>query len=85
VTPAVHDAGVTTPAGDRTGVLVVRARSVGEPPQLAARLTGRLDVTRRETMRATAAGVDEIRAAVRSRLETFEREERRSAGRRVSG
>jgi len=84
VTPAFHDAGMTTPAADRTGVLIVRARSVGEPPQLAARLTGRLDVTRRETTRVTAAGVDEICAAVRSWLEAFEQDDRRSAARRPS-
>jgi hypothetical protein len=62
-----------TAAGQRTGVLVVRAWVEGDPPQLKARITHTLDVTRPQSESATASSADQICAEVRRWLDALER------------
>ena len=66
-----------TAAGERTGVLVVRAWIEGDPPRLKARITHTIDVTRGEPQTATTASADEICAEVRRWLDALEGRARR--------
>ena len=52
------------PAGERSGVLVVRAWIEGRPPQLKARITHTVDLTGGEPSSATAASAAQIHAEV---------------------
>ena len=60
-----------------TAVLVVSAWHEGAPPKLAARITYTLDAADSDRVTVTAAGADEIQAAVRRWLEDVQ------AGRRA--
>jgi len=59
-------------AGDRSGVLVVRAWIEGIPPQLKARITHTVDLEGGETESATAASVAQIHAEVDRWLDALE-------------
>jgi hypothetical protein len=59
-----------------TAVLVVSAWREGVPPRLVARITYTIDVTRRDRVTVTAAGVDEIGAVVRQWLHAAEASDR---------
>lgn len=49
---------------ERTGVLVIRAWTEGEPPTLRARLTGTSDIAQGEQTSMTLAGATSVTAAV---------------------
>jgi hypothetical protein len=53
-----------TVAGDRSGVLVVRAWIEGDPPQLKARITHTIDLVQRELRSATVSSADQIHEEV---------------------
>ena len=61
-----------TAAGERSGVLVVRAWIEGDPPRLKARITHTIDVTQRERRTATASSADQICAEVRRWIDALE-------------
>jgi hypothetical protein len=64
--------GAMTVAGERSGVLVVRAWIEGEPAQLKARITQTIDLARREPESATVSSGEEIEAEVRRWLAALE-------------
>ncbi len=59
-------------AGERSGVLVVRAWVEGDPPQLKARISHTIGVAQREPQTATASSADEICAVARRWLDALE-------------
>jgi hypothetical protein len=61
-----------TAAGERSGVLVVRAWIEGDPGQLKARITHTVDLAQSEPVTSTAASADQIFIAVRRWLDEFE-------------
>lgn len=56
---------------ERTGVLVIRVWTDGEPPTVRARITHRSDVTGPDQTVTFASTVDDINAAVASWLQAF--------------
>jgi hypothetical protein len=64
--------GAMTVAGERSGVLVVRAWIEGEPAQLKARITQTIDLAQREPESATVSSGEEIEAEVRRWLAALE-------------
>jgi hypothetical protein len=56
-------------AREPTAVLVASAWEAGAPPEVAARITYTVDVTRPESVTVAATGADEIVAVVRRWLE----------------
>ena len=56
-----------------TALLVVAAWREGSPPRLAARITYTIDAARPERVTVTAAGADEIAAAVNDWLNEIEK------------
>jgi hypothetical protein len=65
-------------AREPTALLVVAAWHEGVPPRIAARITYTVDTSRPGRVTVTAAGVDEIAAAVTEWLDQISR----AAGRR---
>ena len=61
-----------TTAGERNGVLVVRAWIEGDPPQLRARITHTIDVAQDETESTIVASAEQIHDEVRRWLEALE-------------
>jgi hypothetical protein len=59
-------------AREPTALLVVAAWREGTPPRLAARITYTVDTSRPGRVTVTAAGVDEIAAAVSEWLDQVE-------------
>jgi hypothetical protein len=59
-------------AGERNGVLVVRAWIEGDPPRLKARITHTIDVARGEPESATVASAEQIHEEVRRWLEALQ-------------
>jgi hypothetical protein len=64
--------GAMTVAGERSGVLVVRAWIEGEPAQLKARITHTIDLAQREPESAIVSSGREIQAEVRRWLDALE-------------
>jgi len=62
-----------TAEGECSGVLVVRAWIEGEPPQLKARITHTVDLTKDERESVTASNTEQICDEVRRWLEALER------------
>jgi hypothetical protein len=60
-----------TVAGDRSGVLVVRAWIEGDPPQLKARITHTIDLVQREPGSATVSSAERIHEEVGRWLEAL--------------
>jgi hypothetical protein len=65
-------------AREPTALLVVAAWREGTPPRIAARITYTVDTSRPGRVTVTAAGADEIAAAVKEWLDQIDR----AAGRR---
>jgi hypothetical protein len=61
-----------TVAGERSGVLVVRAWIEGDPAQLKARITHTIDLAQRELESATVSSGEAIQAEVRRWLDALE-------------
>jgi hypothetical protein len=64
--------GAMTTAGERSGVLVVRAWIEGDPPQLKARLTHTIDLTQFEPSSATVSSAKEIHYEIDRWLEALQ-------------
>jgi hypothetical protein len=60
-------------AREPTALLVVAAWHEGSPPRLAARITYSVDTSRPGRVTVTAAGADEIAAAVNEWLDEIDR------------
>jgi hypothetical protein len=58
-------------AGERSGVLVVRAWIEGAPPQLKARITHTIDLDQREPETATVSSADQIQDEIRRWLDAL--------------
>jgi hypothetical protein len=63
-------------AGERSGVLVIRAWVEGRPPQLKARITHTVDPAQREHGTATVASAEQIHEEIRRWLAALEGDER---------
>jgi hypothetical protein len=61
-----------TTAGERNGVLVVRAWIEGDPPRLKARITHTVDIDGGESESAIVASAEQIHDEVRRWLEALE-------------
>jgi len=61
-----------TTAGERNGVLVVRAWIEGDPPRLKARITHTVDVTEGEPQSRIATSAEQIHDEVQRWLEALE-------------
>jgi hypothetical protein len=62
-----------TAAGERSGVLVIRAWVDGDPPRLKARIIQAIDPTRDEPEAAAVSSTEELCAEIRRWVEALER------------